>query len=395
MDRLSRIHLSRLGLLLCLVLTGCSSGKEEVLARRWGFIDKTGALAIKLQFLQAGDFSEGLAPVQAVDSAKWGYIDRQGNVVIQPQFDNVAGFKEGLACVEINHKIGYVDKTGNMAVPAIYVNARPFSEGLAEVTPHWSSKGPGVDAMVGYIDKTGKMVIQPEFWDSYVPDWIVPGARSGDFSEGLAGVILYKDARGFYHRGYIDRNGNVILELPGAVRVGPFSEGLAAVAQQYNKVGFIDHTGKFVIQPTFQSASVFSDGLAQVDVDNKFGFIDRSGKIVIAPQFDWTTDFSEGRAITIIGMGTGDPVYVDKTGRRIFQAFKVHANKFSEGLAAAPMRTWSGLFELFPYIFYSGRPRWGFIDEKGETAIQPQFDDAHSFSEGLAAVAEFTLTKKE
>jgi hypothetical protein len=81
----------------------------------------------------------------------------------------------------------------------------------------------------GFIDKTGKLVIPPRFRDSYVPAWVNPyGKPSGDFSEGLAGLILDKDARGD-HRGYIDRNGNVVLELPNAVVVGRFSEGLAAV----------------------------------------------------------------------------------------------------------------------------------------------------------------------
>jgi WG containing repeat len=381
------------GSVFFMVLAGCGSGREQMLARRWGFIDKTGTSVIQLQFLQAGEFSDGSAPVQSAASAKWGYVDRRGNVVIAPQFDNVAGFTEGLACVEPNHKMGYVDKTGKMVIAAIYVDARPFSEGLAEVTVKWSSLGSGREAIVSYIDRTGKPVIPPRFRDSYVPVWVNPYSKPpGDFSEGLAGLILDKDARGD-HRGYIDRNGNVVLEPPNAVLVGRFSEGLAAVGLK-GKVGFVDHAGKFVIDPAFQSGSiplahVFSEGLATVAVGGKLGFIDRTGKMIIGPQFDWVTDFSEGRAIT--KMDGGDPIYIDKTGRHIFQAFRVHADEFSEGLAAAPMRTWSGLFEPFPDVLFSGQPRWGFIDEKGETVIRAQFDDAHSFSEGLAAVARFIL----
>jgi hypothetical protein len=378
-----------LGSVLFMVLAGCGSGREQMLARRWGFIDKTGTSVIQLQFLQAGEFSEGLAPVQSAASAKWGYVDRRGNLVIAPQFDNVAGFTEGLACVELDHKMGYVNNTGKMAIPAIYVDARPFSEGLAEVTVKWSSLGSGREAIVSYIDRTGTLVIPPRFRDSYVPVWVNPlGKPPGDFSEGLAGLILDKDARGD-HRGYIDRNGNVVLELPNAILVGRFSEGLAAVGLK-GKVGFLDHAGRFVVDPAFQLGQhVFSEGLAAVAVSGKLGFIDRTGKMIIAPQFDWVTDFSEGRAITQVD--GGDQIYIDKTGRHIFQAFHVQADKFSEGLAAAPMKTSSGLFELFPYVFLSGRPRWGFIDDKGETVIRAQFDDAHSFSEGLAAVARFVL----
>jgi hypothetical protein len=81
----------------------------------------------------------------------------------------------------------------------------------------------------------------------------------GDFSEGLAGLILDKDARGDY-RGYIDRNGNVVLELPNAVVVGRFSEGLAAVGLK-GKVGFVDHAGKFVVDPAFQSGWIPFSGV--------------------------------------------------------------------------------------------------------------------------------------
>ena len=35
--------------------------------------------------------------------------------------------------------------------------------------------------------------------------------------------------------------------------------------------------------------------------------------------------------------------------------------------------------------FSSGK-QWGYLDDKGNIAISPRFDDAYPFSEGLAAV---------
>src|SRR6266487_5304008 len=61
--------------------------------------------------------------------------------------------------------------------------------------------------------------------------------------------------------------------------------------------GYIDRTGKMVIQQQFVTAGDFSEGLAQVrrdDREQKWGFIDKTGKIVIAVQFDWVGNFSEG-----------------------------------------------------------------------------------------------------
>jgi len=39
-----------------------------------------------------------------------------------------------------------------------------------------------------------------------------------------------------------------------------------------------DKTGKFVINPQFDNAASFSDGLARVEVGNKWGYIDKTGK---------------------------------------------------------------------------------------------------------------------
>ncbi len=63
-----------------------------------------------------------------------------------------------------------------------------------------------------------------------------------------------------------------------------------------SKYGFIDKSGKVVIEPQFDDAEPFSEGLAKVEKDDKYGFIDKSGKVVIEPQFDDAEPFSEGLA---------------------------------------------------------------------------------------------------
>ena len=67
------------------------------------------------------------------------------------------------------------------------------------------------------------------------------------------------------------------------------------MAKKYG-YGYIDKSGKVVIEPQFDEERAFSEGLAQVEKDGKWGFIDKSGKVVIEPQFDWVSDFSEGLA---------------------------------------------------------------------------------------------------
>lgn len=77
-------------------------------SRRWGFIDKTGEIAIPMKYKGAFEFSEGLARVKIGD--KWGYIDKSNKVVIEPQFNMAWPFKNGLAWVETDEGNGYINK---------------------------------------------------------------------------------------------------------------------------------------------------------------------------------------------------------------------------------------------------------------------------------------------
>jgi hypothetical protein len=75
------------------------------------------------------------------------------------------------------------------------------------------------------------------------------------------------------------------LLIPPASR---FSEGLASVrivTPDTHRVGYIDSSGRVVIQPQFDYADDFSEGLAAVTIGTKSGYIDKTGKIAIKSQF--------------------------------------------------------------------------------------------------------------
>ena len=81
------------------------------------------------------------------------------------------------------------------------------------------------------------------------------------------------------------------------------------------KRGFIDKTGKLVIDPQFDGAGNFAEGLARVSIGNKWGFIDKTGKYVINPQFDGAGNFAEGLACVKLGNKIG---WINKTGKYIW-----------------------------------------------------------------------------
>jgi WG containing repeat len=169
--------------------------------------------------------------------------------------------------------------------------------------------------------------------------------------------------------GFIDQTGKVIVEPQfKSAFANPTIEGLACVKAGEDKYYFLDETGKIAFQLKAGSVGSFSDGLTEVrDIrTKKDGFIDKTGSMVIPPQFDFTLGFSEGLAMVEVGGKYG---FIDKTGAFAVEPRFDGAAWFSEGLAAVKLDD-----------------KWGFIDQRGQLVIEPQFDEAIVFSEGRASV---------
>ena len=251
-----------------------------------------------------------------------------------------------------NRKFGYMDHKGRVVIQPQFDDAQDFSEGLALVV----SKG-----QKQFIDETGRVVIIPKDFEPI-----------NGFTDGLArGDITNRS----YTKGYIDKSGKLVIDTQ-AMGACEFSEGLACVST--SKWGFIDPSGRYVIKPQFDEVSYFHDGFATFTVwdqsgasQHKRGYLDKTGKIVVEARFDVAQSFSEGLAA--VGIGSGDDYkfgFIDKTGKMVIDPQFQWAFGFSEGLAAVKVAN-----------------KWGYIDKKGSWIIRPTFDNADPFSEGVAAVA--------
>jgi WG containing repeat len=275
---------------------------------RWGFIDEKGMKVIELQAKAVDDFYEGMALYQEAD--RFGYIDTKGQPVIKPIFHSAAKisitkgfetppeemrFSEGLAAAQRSifpNTVGYINTRGEYVVKPQFRNCYRFSEGLAAVNTHEINK------KWGSINKDGEYVIEPQFKNAPV------------FSEGLA----------YIGNGYVDKAGKKVIEFE--YMGGEFHEGLARFQISIGRfiktprMGFIDRTGKIVIEPQFGGASDFHEGFACAKIGKKFGYIDNAGKTVIEPQFDIAEAFHNGLAR--IG-GSSWFGYIDKTGFVVYR----------------------------------------------------------------------------
>jgi len=129
---------------------------------------------------------------------------------------------------------------------------------------------------------------------------------------------VFSDERG--NEGYIDKKGNVVIN-PQFDYANKFSEGLAAV-KIGDKWGYVDKMGKYVINPQFDRAGDFSEGRAAVMMGDKWGYVNKTGKLVINPQFKFADDFLGGWAFVSYesqenenGFRQG---YIDKTGASVY-----------------------------------------------------------------------------
>ena len=64
---------------------------------------------------------------------KYGFVDRSGKVAINPQFDYAGPFSQDLAPVRVEEKWGYINNTGTFSVNAQFEEAGPFMDGIAPV----------------------------------------------------------------------------------------------------------------------------------------------------------------------------------------------------------------------------------------------------------------------
>ena len=147
--------------------------------------------------------------------------------------------------------------------------------------------------------------------------------------------------------GYRDERGRCAIG-PQFVLANEFSsEGIAAVIDKEGWL-YIDMGGDPVIRPyVFDNGpDYFREGLARFTANEKFGFFDEAGQVVVEPQFDFALPFSEG--LSAICMGC------------------IHR---SEG----------------EHTYREGGT-WGYIDMTGREVIPLQFEDARGFEHGLADV---------
>lgn len=232
----------------------------------------------------------------------------------------------------------------------------------------------------GYVDHHGQVVIPPYlYWAS-------------DFENGFAEA---------YVCGRL-----VLIDRHGTVRPHPGARPGEVVAPKRlgAKVGLVDANGRVLIEPTYDDALPFSEGLSAVEIGRKWGYIDYQGRLVISAKFDSASNFVEGVAVAQL---EDQSVLINRRGEVVVAGFDPLLN-IAEGRVLASRRNEGWGFVNFtgriavPFVyehirngFHAGLAavakggKWGYIDRYGTVVIPLQFDEAAPFH-----VADLAFAKR-
>ena len=106
--------------------------------------------------------------------------------------------------------------------------------------------------------------------------------------------------------------------------------------EQNNKIGFIDRSGKEVIEAKYDDAiSNNKECLVAVKFNGLWGFIDKKGTFVIVPQYKETTGFYDGLAYVTDEKYEG---YIDTKGTYVWKQAIPKKEETKPQQAAAPAK---------------------------------------------------------
>lgn len=188
-------------------------------------------------------------------------------------------------------------------------------------------------------------------------------------------LIPFQSEKGRW--GFKNIEGEVVVEAKYYQIVPLFSDNFYA-AKKFTYWGLIDSTGKEIAELKYDKIGDCSEGLALVGVEKQegtstskttfWGYIDKSGKEVIPVQYKYPKTFSEGLA------AVNEEGYINTKGEWAIEPKFINVGSFKNGLAPAAI----------PF----SHKGMGYINTKGEWVIPEKFHRAYPFEENGFAVIE-------
>lgn len=259
-----------------------------------------------------------VSPQRVTENGKYGY-KVSGKWIASPIYEYGSDFRNGFALVRLDGKFGFIDTDGNIIVKCVYNSCTLYDEnGVAT--------GKIGDTRY-YLDKQGNSFRSMEELNAAAI------LNSSEFKKRASNYSVsdYSPALDENGKWGYKQFGEWVIQ-PRFESAGDFADGLAAVSLG-GKWGYIGKNGSCSIPFKYEQGGVFVDGLARVKLFERWGYIDKTGATVIPFKYAMATDFSNGLARVSSNGKTG---FIDKTGawfdseEELLQTFSAFARLFVE-----------------------------------------------------------------
>lgn len=275
--------------------------------------------------------STKLWPACDAKGERWGYMDASGVLTITPMYDHTSYFCCGYGRAVVGSNYFFLDKNGKTSQGTL-----DLSEYCDEFFYNNCLRY-RVNGLYGMLDNSFNPIIQPLFGDL--------GTMTKD------GLVL---ARMHDSNPYDDND---------------------------EKFGYVNSKGEFVINPTFEYASDFVDGVAAVSVGEKWGAINTKGEYAFTATYDRLRSLGEGLLAFVSDKNAAKVVYgiIDTKGTVIVPEQYDNVKGFADNALCPVCKD----------------DKWGYIDNKGALKIGCNFYQAAPFYDGYAWILRTEDSKYE
>ncbi|MCW5824139.1 MAG: WG repeat-containing protein [Cyanobacteria bacterium TGS_CYA1] len=399
--------LSRFAVVSCVLISfisssaGAGSLRDTPLTESVTLIDRSGKEILQANHHLWDHYNDGLVPYvwQGDGHCLFGYLNKSGKVAIKPQFYEANPFSEGRAITrDPNGDHLIIDREGHEVKrfkDKEVFHIRDYKNGFAVFRS-------GNTNRVGCLNLQGDIVIKPEF------------KEIGIFEDGVA-QALQESGFGW---GVIDTKGNWIIK-PVFSQVGSFDQGVAS-CEQNGLMGLIDLKGNWIVAPKYAELQNFKNGLAAFRSGTKWGFIDKTGNEVIPPKFDFIMEgfvnnlavcavnsnelpcnsvtyfkeFAKYDKKSVLAEPARSEAFVPSAGDFIRPKLKFGlVNRRGDWVIQPKYDSIQPLEGQMRMVCLNGK--YGYLDESGKEIVQPKYTDAKNFSDGVALVSMGRMFRSE
>ncbi|NBH33140.1 hypothetical protein D3Z58_06155 [Clostridiaceae bacterium] len=245
---------------------------------RYGLMNTGGKTIVRCVNEWIGVLSGDRSVIPVLKDGKFYYANSSGYRIEVPrkeQFVEELGVLcNGMAPAKINGNYGYINERFEELSPFVWEKATVIQNGFGAVCQNgkWALIGEAFELITDYVyedvitDSYGYCSISGRAFVKTKEGYRMVNEK-GEF----VGEELYQKAVAF------------VTDEPTAVKKG-------------EKWGFIDVDGNLVIEPQYEEAGAFSNGLAPVKTLNGWGFINQEGRLVIEDTFTEARSFYHGLA---------------------------------------------------------------------------------------------------